>query len=418
MTKTVTFEKIVGGGMAMGYLDGKACFAAGPLPGEVCRVSIIKDKPTFMEVAVQDILEPASQRGASAEDHYLVCSPWQNVDYGYQVGLKQAVLAEAFAQTPVTVGEFVRAARLTGYRNKLEFSVKPGEERLDLAFHARGSYEDLMNLPEGCRLGTDDMNAAALALVERAHYLKLDGYVETLTVRRSVGSGTLLGHIALHQTPQRVWDDLVGPEFACVAVSRVRRRVDHELVWESGGTTLTEKLGGNRLSYPYDGFFQTNVEMFDEVLSNILRQVPAGMKVVDLYGGVGTIGLAAARFAPEVVGVEINASSVAQALRNASAAGLANYSAVAVPAQRLDHKVLDGAGCVIVDPPRAGLEARVIESLIEAAPGRIIYLSCNPVTQARDVQRLAGIYKPGSVTGYDLYPGTLHLESLLVLDRI
>lgn len=418
MTKTVTFEKIVGGGMAMGYLDGKACFAAGPLPGEVCRVSVVKEKSGFIEAAVEEILESSPHRIGKAEDHYLVCSPWQNVDYDFQLEQKRTVLAEAFAQTPVKVADFVRAARLKGYRNKLEFSVKPVDGRLNLAFHARGSYEDLMSLPEGCRLGSDDMNAAALALVERAHNLKLGGYIETLTVRRSLGSGTLLGHIALHQTPQRAWDDLVGPEFASVVVSRVRRRVDHELVWESGGTTVTEELGGNELSYPYDGFFQTNVEMFEGVLADILKQLPTGVKVVDLYGGVGTIGLAAARVAPEVVGVEINASSVAQALRNASAAGLANYSAVAVPAQRLDPRVLDGAGCVIVDPPRAGLEARVVEALIEAAPGRIIYLSCNPVTQARDVQRLAGAYKPGGVTGYDLYPGTLHLESLLVLDHI
>ena len=421
MTKTVTFEKIVGGGKAMGYLDGKPVFSSGPLPGEIAEVEIIKDKPGFAEGVVVALSQVSPRRSGEPEAHYLSCSPWQNVDYEYQLELKKQVLAEAFGRPgmDVPVLEIVASDKLDGYRNKLEFSLKAGEASLDLAFHARGSYEELVCLPDGCKLGHPDMNAAALNLAQLAHALKLDGYIETLTVRRSETTGEMLGHIALHQVPKkRDWAKLKRDEFSSVVVSRVRRRVDHELVWTSGLTTLTESIGGLSLIYPYDGFFQTNIDMFEKILETIVAEVPDGGKLIDLYGGVGTIGLSAATKASEVVGVEINASSVDMAKENADRAGIQNYQALQTPAQHLDPKVLAGADCIIVDPPRAGLELRVVNEILTAAPKRIIYLSCNPVTQARDWQLLSGAYKTTGVTGYDMYPGTLHLESLMILDHI
>ena len=105
-------------------------------------------------------------------------------------------------------------------------------------------------------------------------------------------------------------------------------------------------------------------------------------------------------------------------MENAEKAGMTNYRALASLAQRLNPELLMGADCVVVDPPRAGLELQLVKTLIAAAPARIIYLSCNPATQARDVLLLKEAYRPSDVTGYDLYPGTLHLESLVVLDRI
>jgi tRNA/tmRNA/rRNA uracil-C5-methylase (TrmA/RlmC/RlmD family) len=318
----------------------------------------------------------------------------------------------------VPVKDLAAAPEMTGYRNKLEFSLKADEGRLALAFHARGSYEDLIELPEGCILGSEAMNKAALALVAKAEGLKLGGYIETLTVRQSASTGELLGHIALHQVPKRDWSDLALPELAGVVVSRVRRRVEHELVWNSGDASLAETVGGLTLEYPYDGFFQTNIAMFEGILSKIVEAIPHDGRVIDLYGGVGTIGLAAAQFSREVVGVEINESSVELAKLNAASAGLTNYKAIRTAAQYLDPKLLKGADCIVVDPPRAGLELRVVKEILAAAPARIVYLSCNPATQARDYQLFSEAYRTDGVTGFDLYPGTLHLESLMVLDRI
>ncbi len=420
MTMLVTFEKIVGGGKALGYVDGRPCFAAGPLPGETAEVEVIKDRSGFLEAAVVRLVEVSAKRNEPAEDHFLSCSPWQGVEYDYQLELKRLMMQDAFGrpELDVPVADMVAAPQRYGYRNKLEFSVKPGNKRLDLAFHERGSYEGLRVLPEGCRLGSAAMNEAALGLVRLAHELKLGGYMETLTVRQSAASGEILGHIALNQVPKRDWSALAGINLAGVVVSRVRRRVDHELVWNVGATQLTDSVGGMTLSYPYDGFFQTNVAMFEGILSAILKAVPRNGRVVDLYGGVGTIGLAASKFSESVLGVEINPSNVALSLRNAGDAGITNYSALAVRAQSLNPDLLANADCITVDPPRAGLERSVVSALIAAAPKQIIYLSCNPATQARDVLLLKEAYGTRGVTGYDLYPGTLHVESLVVLERI
>lgn len=420
MTKTVKFEKIVGGGKALGYVEGKPWFAAGPLPGETARVEVIKDKPRFVEAAVEEISEPAPQRTGEAEMHYLSCSPWQNVDYDYQLQLKQAILKDAFGRPELSVPVLgmVGAPHQLGYRNKLEFSVKPAGAKLQLAFHARGSYEDLLEVAEGCVLGSDAMNLAARSLVRQAHTLKLGGYIETLTVRQSLSTGQVLGHIALHQVPKRDFSDLVTKELAGVVVSRLRGRSTHERLWDSGMTELSETVGGVTLTYPYDGFFQTNVVMFEPILAEILAQVRVGESLMDLYGGVGTIGLAAASHCDEVIGVELNPSSVAAADANALSAGIKNYRSIGVAAAALDPKLLDGVGTVVVDPPRAGLEPGLVRALLAAAPARIIYLSCNPVTQARDAALLSAGYSTTGVTGYDMYPGTLHLESLMVFERL
>jgi 23S rRNA (uracil1939-C5)-methyltransferase len=418
MTQNVKFEKIVGGGKALGYVDGKPWFAAGPLPGEVAEVAVLKEKAGFVEAAVTRIVALSERRTGEAEAHYLLCSPWQNVEYDYQLELKRGMLADAFSRMPdVTITGVAAAPEQFNYRNKLEFSPAQVDGGVQLAFHERGSYEGLTVLPEGCRLGTDDMNQAALGLAKRAGELKLGGYMETLTVRRSVATGELVGHIALHQVPKRDWSLLKTADLAQVVVSRVRRRVDHEVVWQSGEPKLTEMLGGIELDYPFDSFFQTNVKMFQKTLADIIKLVPENGRIVDLYCGVGTIGLTAAKTAREVLGVEINPSAVALAKENAARAGLENYEALAVPAQILDAKLLAGTDCAIVDPPRAGLEQRLVRTLLEAAPARIVYLSCNPVTQARDVQLLSEKYAFSEVKGFDMYPGTLHLESLMVLER-
>ena len=149
-----------------------------------------------------------------------------------------------------------------------------------------------------------------------------------------------------------------------------------------------------------------------------MRHIDPQHFVADLYGGVGTIGLPVAKVARKVVGIEISASAVKLANLNAEQNELTNYQAFATPSEKMNPEIMRGVDTVIVDPPRTGLNSKVIEFLLEAKPSRIIYLSCNPVTQLRDVMLLIPGYKPSRLKGYDFYPGTLHMESLVVLDRV
>ncbi|HUC20185.1 MAG TPA: hypothetical protein VMR98_01675, partial [Candidatus Polarisedimenticolaceae bacterium] len=129
----------------------------------------------------------------------------------------------------------------------------------------------------------------------------------------------------------------------------------------------------------------------------------------------GAIGLPLAAGGASVHGIETVSQAVEFAERNARANSIARYSAETVAAEHMDSGLLRDADCVVVDPPRAGLHPRVIRWLLEARPKQLIYLSCNPVTQARDIARLQDAYHLQSLTGFDFYPGTLHLEALAIL---
>jgi 23S rRNA (uracil1939-C5)-methyltransferase len=420
MPQEVAFKKIVPEGKALGYLDDRACFCVGPLPGEVARVEVTKVKAKFCEAVMREVVTASGHRHEAAEGHYLLCSPWQGVDYEYQLALKRGMLAETFGRPELglEVLEVVGAPEVLGYRNKLKFALAADEgRRLSLALHERGKVDLLVAVP-GCVLGSEVMNVAAGKLLERINTLNIAGYVESLMLRESKADGKLLGVVGLHQVAKRDWSRLVGQELAGVVVSRVRPGRRQEVVWSVGAVELREQVGGLRVAYGFDGFFQTNVAAFELALERIVAAVSEGARVVDLYGGVGVIGLAAAAKAREVVGVEIDAGAAERARENAGRNGMSNYTVVGVPAERMDAGVLKRAECVIVDPPRAGLDRRVVEMLLAAGTERIIYLSCNPVTQARDLMLLGRKYRFGGVTGFDFYPGTLHLESLVVLERV
>jgi 23S rRNA (uracil1939-C5)-methyltransferase len=262
------------------------------------------------------------------------------------------------------------------------------------------------------------MNTTALKILDQINSLKIAGLPELLTIRRSVSTGALLAVLTLVKTPpKRDWSSLVLPELAGLVIKTHRADGSVEVVWEVGGTHLMETVAGVELRYPWSSFFQTNVPAFEKALERIMAAVPEGARVIDLYGGVGAIGLPVSRRAQEVMGVEVHPAGTEYAKMNADRMGIVNYRARAMPAEQLSGSDLDGADCIIVDPPRAGLHRSVVAGVLEAAPKRIIYLSCNPATQARDAALLLGDYRTKGVTGFDFYPGTLHLESLIVLER-
>jgi 23S rRNA (uracil1939-C5)-methyltransferase len=420
VAQIVKFDKVVPGGKALARWNGKALFVAGPLPDESAEVRVTREKRDWAEGEVLRYERVSPRRREPLEAHYMSCSPWQGVDYDYQLELKRGMLAEVYGRPglKLEVGEVLGSPAQLGYRNKLEFALRADESgKLGLALHARGS-NDFMAAPHGCVLGTDKMNRLADDIVAVANELGLAKLAETLTVRQSHTHGRVIAVLTLNEgdAGDRDWSRLMATGAAGVIVL-AKGKGGYQKLWSQGTLTLTESVGGINLTYPWDSFFQINLPAFEMALERILAEIRPGSDVIDLYGGAGTIGLPAARIANQVVGIEIVPSSVSLANHNAAANGLENYRAIAVGAEDMDPANLAGADTVIVDPPRAGLHSRVAEMLLEAAPRRIIYLSCNPVTQARDLMRLSESYRPGSVTGFDFYPGTLHLESLVTLVR-
>ncbi len=418
MSHIVRFEKIVPEGKALGHLkDGRAVFAIGPLPGELARISLRKQKRTYAEASLREIVEPSPQRTQVAEDHCLSCSPWQSVDYSYQLELKQDMLIEAFRQhhLDVPIEPCMPAPNHLHYRNRLDFSVVPDNDRLQLAFHVRGAWDNYVALPDGCQLGSDIMNDAALNLIFQLNERGLAPMPSTITVRHARSTEQLL--TILTTTANADWSHIQSEKLGNFAVARPLpgSGAPGPLIYNRDEPAITEHITGIDISYPYDAFFQANTAVFEKSLEDITRWVQGSPTIVELYSGVGAIGLPLAARGAAVHGIETVSSAVEYAKRNAKANNLPRYSAEVVAAEQMSASILKTADTVIVDPPRAGLHPNVISWLLEAHPGQIIYLSCNPVTQARDLAALSPAYACKSVRGYDFYPGTLHIESLAIL---
>lgn len=413
------FDKVVPEGKAMAFWNDKALFCIGPLPGESAKVRVIREKKSWAEAALEEIITASSHRHEPREEHFLSCSPWQGVDYSYQIELKNQMLAEIYSrdELKLPVESFSASPSQFGYRNKLEFSLVNIKGQLQLAFHTRGTSDRYVFAPKGCVLGSEAINAAAIAVLAGLNELNLKKVAQSLMLRES-SDGKILAVVTLREKAACELAPLADLPVDGIIVALKPSPDSYRMIWSHGITQLSETIDGVAINYPWDAFFQVNPAAFALAMTDIVRQIQPNHFVADLYGGVGTIGLPIARTADKVVGIEISGSAVKLANLNAEHNELANYQAYATPSEKMNPEVMRGVDTVIVDPPRAGLNPKVIDFLLEAKPSRVIYLSCNPVTQLRDVASLAGSYKPSGLRGYDFYPGTLHLESLVILDLV
>jgi len=412
------FDRIVPEGKAMAFWNDKALFCVGPLPGEVAKVRVIREKKSWAEAVVEKVITASPHRHEPGEEHFLSCSPWQGVEYGYQLELKQQMLAEVYGRPELTlaVEEFAASPGQFGYRNKLEFSLVNIKGKLELAFHTRGTSDHYVMAPDGCLLGSAALNAAAIAVLGGLNELSLKKVAQSLILRES-SAGQIIAVVILREKAACELAPLGELPVNGIVVALKQLPDTFKPLWSHGISELSEVVGGVTVTYPWDSFFQVNPPAFAAALKDIVRHIDPTHFVADLYCGVGTIGLPVAKIARKVVGIEILPSAVKLANANAEQNEVSNYQAFATPSEKMNPEIMRGVDTVIVDPPRNGLNAKVIEFLLEAKPSRIIYLSCNPITQVRDVMLLMRDYTPSGLKGYDFYPGTLHLESLVVLDR-
>jgi 23S rRNA (uracil1939-C5)-methyltransferase len=187
-------------------------------------------------------------------------------------------------------------------------------------------------------------------------------------------------------------------------------------IWKAGDISLVDKVCGVDLEYDVDSFFQVNVEIFEQAIEDIKAKLnPRVGEITDFYGGVGSIGVLVSGTKPLKI-VEIHKDSAKMAEQNLAKLNLKNAEVICLPGEEsLDSIVKDST--LIVDPPRAGLHKKVVQQISETQPKQLVYLSCNPVTQARDVKLLleAG-YKTSFAKGYNFFPRTPHIESLVVLE--
>ncbi len=423
--KTLTLDKIVGGGQTLGQLDyGKKAFVWGGLPGEKVEIQVTKKKSSFLEGIVTEVIEPSSERITPADpESYLSTSPWQIMTFDAEGHYKSALIEEAFELHDIVLPEPIEVysdGHEFGYRNKIEFSFWWDKEtdQLDLAFFRRGTHGKIP--VQGTSLAHPAINTAAHAIRDTLRERDIQAYhLKTVIIRCDQN-----GNVAMQlYVKDEMFDGLTEDELKNLQVagfelifsnpkspaSVITKRLQ---AW--GETTLTDTILDVPFTYAVEGFFQINVPVYEQALRDMKEWVPASKPAVDLYSGVGTIGLTIG--GDNITMVEINEHAVREMERNITALQREKAAkAILAPSESaLEH--ITGDATIIVDPPRAGLHDDVVAKLLEVTPARIVYLSCNPVTQARDVAKLAEKYGIRAHKGYNFFPRTPHIENLVVLD--
>lgn len=412
----VEIEKLVHGGQGLGVLpDGRKVFVWGALPGEKVSVRVLKGKRSYAEAIVEEVLVPSPVRVEPRESNYLATSPWQIIPFANENDYKKRIVEELFTQAHVPIPEFTMTATADEwhYRNKMEYSFWGDDDGLHLALHNRGSHQK--TIVEGSELAQPALDAAARAvLAELQKHNPRAGDLKTIIVRSSQdGKAVASLFVKLEKFVELQLPEGVQGLRVYHSNPKSPASVPTKLLYELGDCTLHDTLLGKDFTYDADSFFQVNIPIFEKALTAIRDHQKDNTAIVDMYAGVGTIGLSVATKQVELV--ELDPATAAMAKVNAEASGIPADVIESSTEKVLDYIVSDKP--VIFDPPRAGLHDKVVDRTLDVLPPQVTYLSCNPATQARDLAKLQEAYNITYFEGFNFFPHTPHIETLAILER-
>ena len=426
------------GGNGVARLDGYVVFVRGGIPGDRVRAVVTKRKRAYAEARTTEVLEPSPDRIPAVADH--PGAPWQVLPYERQIEIKHQQVDDALKRIGHLEGyvfdDLVPAVEGWRYRNKLEYSFGTDPAgMLICGFHAPGSWEEIVGVSD-CLLASERGNEAREAVLAWARAQRLDafdrrthtGLLRNLVVREGRRTGEI--GVRLVTGPGEIDVDSFVDAVPCDSL--LWTRTDGVGETTSGGRTMLlsgderihEEVGGLRFAISPEAFFQTNTEMAERLygVAGEFAALEGWERLYDLYSGIGTVGLSLAARAGELWGIEVVEQAVADAIDNARANGIDRARFYAGDVRLALRELAEKAGrpdVVVVDPPRAGLSAKVVRRVIETSPKRLVYISCNPTTLAPNAAQLveAG-YALRRVRPVDMFPQTPHIECVAVLDRV
>ncbi len=433
----LTVDDFAFGGAGIARVEGYVVFVRGAIPGDRVIARVTRSKRDYAEAVLVDVLDPSPDRTAPTAPH--PGAPWGVLPYELQLAEKERQVREAlvryggFDEPPVA--PIVPAAETWRYRNKLEYSFGEAETgELVLGFHKQGRWNDIEDVTEDVLASEeiDNVRNAARAWAREEGLSAWDrrsgaGFLRNLVIREGRRSGQLQVRIVTSE------GDFRAESFAAAlgadsvlwtqtgGVAETTR--DGKTVLLQGEEWIEDTLCGLRFRISHEAFFQTNTEMAERLYAEAATAaaLTGSERVFDLFCGIGTIGLSMAGNARELWGVELVEQAVADAERNAALNGVTGTHFVAGDVRTAMRDLVERAGkpdVLLVDPPRAGLSAKILRRIIEAEPPRIVYVSCNPTTLAPNARQLADAgYSLESVVAVDMFPQTPHIEAVALLTR-
>ncbi|MGH2908157.1 MAG: 23S rRNA (uracil(1939)-C(5))-methyltransferase RlmD [Solirubrobacteraceae bacterium] len=440
---TLTIDSLAHGGAGVARTgSGYVVFVSGGMPGDTVRAMVGKRKRSYAEARALEVLTPGPDRIEPVADH--PGAPWQVLAYERQLEIKTEQVRDALTRIghfeDLTLEPIVPAEQQWRYRNKLEYSFGTGPAgELVCGFHAPGHWEEIVPLSD-CLLASEPSNAVRERIVQWCREQGLtaydrrtnEGFLRNLVVREGRRTGALQARLVTSGDADGLDRESLTAAVGADLRGLLWTRLDSVGETTQGGVTevlagstrFHEEIGGMTFRISAEAFFQTNTEMAERLYGLALEYArPGGFeRLYDLYCGIGTIGLLMSPRVAELWGLEIVEDAITDAIANARANEVDNARFFAGDVRLAMRELVEQAGrpdLLVVDPPRAGLSQKIVRRIIEAAPARIVYVSCNPTTLAPNAAQLVndGGYELVRVRPVDLFPQTPHIECVAELVR-
>lgn len=448
-------ERTAHGGAGVARVDRFVVFVRGGVPGDLLRVRVVRKKKDYAEARVLEVLRPSPDRVTPPCPYAGTCGgcTWQHVAYDRQLAFKRSHVVEAIERIGglqgVPVHETLPSERVFGYRNKMEFSFSDrrwllpeemddpaAEQGFALGLHVPGTFHKIIDV-KACLLqapkGNDilgEVKAFARQSGLPAYGIKShQGFWRFLTLRHSVFEDRWMVNLVTSEHRPEVMERLAQsltarfPEIRTVINSINTRRAaiavgEREQVHVGDGV-IEDRIGPYRFRISAGSFFQTNTRGAEALYRTVTdyARLTGSETVLDLYSGTGTIAIFLSAQARQVIGAELVRDAVEDARENCAANGVSNCRFIAGDLRETLVDLDRQADVLVIDPPRAGMHQDVLAGVLERACRRVVYVSCNPATLARDLGALREAYRVEEIQPVDLFPHTYHVEVVARLEK-
>ena len=399
----VTIDRLDHQGRGITYIDNKIVFVENALPEEIVEIEIVKEDKKFSEAKVINYIKESSKRVKPICPYYEECGGCNLLHLSYQDQLvykedKVKNIMKKYASIEEDkIKKIIPSPKQYNYRNKVTLKCNN-----KLGYYKRRS-NDLVNI-DYCYLVNDNINNIIKKLDN------IDKEINEVVIRNIKDND-----ISLTLSLQK---ELKNYDKYKNIVDKTTLLYKNNIISTNKESNIIARLGNKEYKVSPTAFFQVNTEQTVNLYNRIRDYVKEMERpnVLDLYCGTGTIGIYISDYANKVVGVEINSKAIEDAKQNAKLNNTNNIEFYSGDTKDILTKNKFIADLIIVDPPRQGLDEKVVEELIKLNPQKIIYVSCDPITLARDIKRLE-TYKVLEVTPVDMFPNTYHVENIVLFER-
>lgn len=451
--ENLEIQKFAAEGKCIGYYEDRVVFIPYTAPGDIVNARVFKKKKNFLEARVTKYVKKSELRVAPKCEHFGICGgcKWQHLPYELQTTQKEKQVREQLEKIgKVEVGEYLpilNAEIPYGYRNKVEFSFSHEGWIVDtsdpdsskepaLGFHVPGRFDKVLAI-NYCHLVNHKVNDILKATQDLSKELNIpyynirehEGLLRNLTIRNSNKEEYLLifSITEFNDPIDSLFQQLLQECPFITSLNYVLNNKKNDTIFDLdvvnyfGKDTLEDQIGEIKYNIRPKSFFQTNIQqvkrLYDAAIS--LADLRKQDIVYDLYTGTGSIALYVSGFVSKVVGIEILPQAIEDAKQNALNNDITNCEFLVGDMKKaFNSETTTKYGVpdyVITDPPRNGMDKEVIAELLQYKPRQILYISCNPATQARDLALLDEVYRVEKSQAVDMFPQTHHVENIVLL---